>query len=130
MEVENCRSCKRLFNYISGPRICPACRDKLEDKFIQVREYVRENPNKNISDISRDMDVSMQQINNWIRQERLVFTEDSDVTIACEKCGAAIRTGRYCENCKKKVADQMESLYKGEDPVRRQHEIDKMRHLK
>ena len=26
MEVMNCRSCKRLFNYITGPMICPACK--------------------------------------------------------------------------------------------------------
>ena len=24
MEVMNCRNCKRLFNYITGPMICPA----------------------------------------------------------------------------------------------------------
>ena len=33
MEVMNCRNCKRLFNYITGPMICPACKDKLEKKF-------------------------------------------------------------------------------------------------
>lgn len=46
MEVMNCRNCKRLFNYITGPMICPACKDKLEKKFGEVKQFIRENPNK------------------------------------------------------------------------------------
>ena len=49
MEVMNCRNCKRLFNYITGPMICPACKDKLEKKFGEVKQFIRENPNKNIA---------------------------------------------------------------------------------
>ena len=26
MEVRTCRQCKRLFNYLSGPSICPGCK--------------------------------------------------------------------------------------------------------
>ena len=31
MDVRSCRNCGRLFNYLQGPPICPACRKKLED---------------------------------------------------------------------------------------------------
>ena len=36
MEVKNCKKCRRLFNYISGPSICPQCREELEKKFQEV----------------------------------------------------------------------------------------------
>ena len=36
MDVRNCKECGRLFNYIGGQRLCPACKDKLEEKFAQV----------------------------------------------------------------------------------------------
>ena len=130
MEVMNCRNCKRLFNYSTGPMICPACKDKLEKKFGEVKQFIRENPNKNISEISKEMDVSVQQLKTWIRQERLCFTDDSAVTIECEKCGAPIKTGHYCEKCKKEVVNTLEGLYGHETPaIQRQRETDKMRHL-
>ena len=33
MNVRNCKKCNRIFNYIAGPTICPACKEDLEKKF-------------------------------------------------------------------------------------------------
>ena len=66
MDVRNCRSCGRLFNYLSGPPICQACREKLEDKFQQVKEYLRENPNSSIQVVSDDYEVTVAQIRQWV----------------------------------------------------------------
>lgn len=112
MEVKNCKECGRLFNYIAGQRLCPECRGKLEDKFSEVKRYIEDNKTASISDVSTKMDVSIQQIHQWIREERLNFTEDSAVTIDCEMCGAPIRTGRYCEQCKSDMAKNLGGMYK------------------
>ena len=32
MNVVNCRRCGRLFNYVAGKYICPACKEALEDR--------------------------------------------------------------------------------------------------
>ena len=45
-------------------------------------------------------DVSVKQIKQWVREERLSFTEESQITLECENCGAKILTGRFCEKCK------------------------------
>lgn len=131
MDVRNCKDCGRLFNYVSGPRLCGACRQKLEEKFGEVKEYIRDNPSASISQISEEMNVSTQQIRQWIREERLIFSEDSVVTIDCEKCGAQIRTGRYCEKCKSQMAHNLDSLYKKEQPVIQKtiRDRDRMRYL-
>lgn len=100
MEIISCKSCGRLFNYISGSRICTNCQKKMEEKFIEVKKFIRENPSADIHTISTEMDVSVAQINRWIREERLVFTDESPIGLPCESCGATIRTGRYCEKCK------------------------------
>lgn len=42
MEVRNCRSCGRLFNYMGAP-LCPACQKKLEEKFQEVKAFLEEN---------------------------------------------------------------------------------------
>ena len=104
MEVRNCRNCGRLFNYHGGMNICPACRDEVEKKFQDVKEYIRENPRANIQETAEANDVSTSQIKQWIREERLQFADDSPVGIECEICGATIKTGKYCESCKNNTA--------------------------
>ena len=99
MEVRNCRECGRLFNYIGGPRMCPNCKKKLEDQFVQVRTYVKEHKDASVQEVSEANDVSVQQIRQWVREERLSFSSDSPIGIDCEKCGKMIRSGRFCPEC-------------------------------
>ena len=79
MEIVSCKECGKLFNFIRGQRVCPACSRKLEDKFMEVKKYVREHPNVDVKELSEEMDVSIRQINRWVREERLVFSDDSPV---------------------------------------------------
>ena len=62
MDVRNCRTCGRLFNYLAGPPICPECSKDLEEKFHVVKEYVRDNPNAPIATVAEENDVSVKQI--------------------------------------------------------------------
>lgn len=117
MEVKNCRMCGRLFNYLGGQRICPDCKKKLEDKFQQVKRYIYDNPKANVDKIAEDNDVEVQQIRQWVREERLQFSKDSSVKLQCENCGAPILTGRFCEKCKKQMADNLsDSIRRPERP--------------
>ncbi|MCI5622027.1 MAG: flagellar protein [Lachnospiraceae bacterium] len=133
MDVRNCRNCGRLFNYFGGQPICQACKEELEVKFQQVKEYLRENPNSSIQKVSEDNEVSTKQITQWVREERLTFSDDSPVGIACEGCGTNIKTGRYCEQCKAKMKNDFRSVLQSNskpvEPVKRTSERDKMRFL-
>jgi len=104
MNVKNCRKCGRIFNYVVGPPICPACREAVEAKFQGVKKYVQEHQNVGIPEIARECEVEISQIQGWIRDERLVFSADSPIGIECENCGAMIKTGRFCEKCKGDMA--------------------------
>ena len=112
MEVKACKNCRKLFNYLGGPPICMACRDELEKKFQEVKEYIRENRNVTIREISEANEVSVKQLQQWIREERLEFTEDSPIQLNCETCGKKIRTGRLCEECKKSLASGLSNTVK------------------
>lgn len=116
MDVRNCRSCGKLFNYFGGPQICPVCREKLEDKFQQVKEYIRENPKATIQEIVDENDVTTQQLHQWIREERLEFSKDSPIQLQCENCGAPIRTGRFCEKCKANMVNGLNSAFERPKP--------------
>ena len=111
MDVRSCRNCGRLFNYLQGQPICPACRNKLEKKFEEVKEYIRSHESASIQQISEDTEVSVKQIKQWVREERLTFSSKSPVGIECENCGAMIRTGRFCNKCKNNMANTLQQMY-------------------
>jgi len=100
MNVRNCRKCNRLFNYIAGLPICPACKEELEVKFQEVKAFIQENNSVPLTVVAEKCDVDVAQLHQWVREERLVFSADSVTGIACEVCGVSILTGRYCDKCK------------------------------
>jgi flagellar operon protein (TIGR03826 family) len=117
MNVRNCKKCGKLFNYVSGPPICPACREAMEEKFQEVKKYIQEHNNCSIPEVSEACDVTQNQIQQWLRDERLQLSEGSGITLYCEKCGAAILSGRFCEKCKNSMANELSSsIHKPEAP--------------
>lgn len=134
MDVRNCRGCGRLYNYIGGSyrNLCPDCITKLEEKFAEVKEYIEENRSAMINEVSSVCDVSVKQIEQWIREERLCFADDSPIGIDCEVCGKTIKTGRFCESCKGTMINQLGSMYAkpvSNAPKRRGDASAKMRFL-
>ena len=122
MEIRNCRACGRMFSYIEGGSfLCPACQAELEDKFQVAKKYIRENVGASIQEVAEAADVSVKQIEKWIREERL------------EKCGRMIRSGRFCDSCKASMASNFSDLYekpkKVEPPVKKEAKENKMRFL-
>ena len=128
MNVSNCKSCGRLYNVLVNEKICPACKQALEDDFQQVKKYLEENPNASVEEVSRENDVTVKQIKQWVREERLVFSEGSIEGVECENCGTMIRTGRFCEECKMKMKNNlMSALDKPKTPEIKKTEKDRDR---
>ena len=114
MEVRNCKGCGRLFNYVSGvsyTNLCPKCIEDLEDKFQTAKKYIEEHKGAGIREVADAADVKVGQIERWIREERLCFSDESAVMIGCERCGAMIRSGRYCDECKNNMVRGLGSMY-------------------
>lgn len=111
MEVRNCRECGKMFNYMGGAPICPTCMKKMDEKFAAVKEYIYNNPGVGIQQVSEEMEVSVNLIKKWVREERLTFAEGSAVGIDCECCGKTILSGRFCEECKRKVTQRLDNAY-------------------
>ena len=110
MDVKNCRKCKRLFNYIGGQQICPACREAIEAEFQKVKKYLFDNKNATIAQVAEECEVDEHQIRQWVREERLMFSSGIDAGIVCENCGAPISTGRFCEKCKNSMINDLNSV--------------------
>lgn len=110
MNVRNCRKCGRLFNYVTGIPICPNCKDAMEKKFQEVKEYIRGHKGVGITEVSEACDVEPAQITQWLREDRLEVTEDSAIMLSCENCGAPIRSGRFCEKCKNTMVQGLQNV--------------------
>ncbi len=116
MNIRNCRNCGRIFNYVAGAILCQPCREKMEVKFQEVKEYIRSNPGVGIAEVAEACDVDPTQIRQWLRDERLEIAEDSAIYLNCEKCGAPIRSGKYCEKCKYNMAMGLQNVLNENKP--------------
>lgn len=112
MDVRTCRGCKKLFNYLSGPLLCPACREALEEKFQEVKQYIEEHRGASMQDVAQECDVEVGQIRQWLKEERLELMEGSMIMLECESCGTLIRSGKFCDKCRNAMANNLQSLIK------------------
>jgi len=124
MEVRACRECRRLFNYLSGIELCPKCKNKVENKFQDVRHYLRENPNASVAQVSEACSVEVSQITQWVQEEQLEMASSSGL-VHCEWCKKIIPSGRFCDKCRMKLALEINELKKGFKKV---DEVEKEKH--
>lgn len=109
MDVKNCRKCGKMFNYLTGPIICPGCRSAVEEKFQEVKRYIQQHGRASMAEVSEECDVDTAQIQQWIRQERLQFADDSPIRVPCESCGKMIGSGKFCPQCRDKMMRTLNS---------------------
>ncbi|MCR5734090.1 MAG: flagellar protein [Lachnospiraceae bacterium] len=132
MNVRNCKRCGRIFNYISGQPICADCKKEMEDVFQTVKEYISEHGGASVHEVATECDVDEGQIRQWVREERLVFSEAGASGIVCETCGEPISTGRYCNKCKGNLINSLNgAVKKPEAPAapKKEKESPRMRFL-
>ncbi len=57
------------------------------------------------------MDVSVKQIKQWVKEERLILSEAFLDGVLCEHCGRPITSGRFCDKCKVAMANNLRSAF-------------------
>lgn len=112
MEVKVCHGCKKLFQHISGPILCPRCKQLEEEMFLKVKDYLRDNPGSNMYEVNQATGVSAALIEKFLKQGRLQVTEDSPIALTCERCGKRVPTGRYCKDCKNELSNELNEVKK------------------
>ncbi len=80
--------------------IKPLVKDE-ELKYQQVKDYILAHPAASVAEISEVNDISPVKLFDWIREERLEFSEDAEFAwFTCQGCGTKIKSGRLCNRCK------------------------------
>lgn len=113
MEVKTCRRCNALFHHVVGPPLCQKCIKKDEEDFQRVKAYLYDNPGAAMAVVCEELNVSVRQIKQYLREGRLAVPEDSPIGLECERCNARITTGRYCDRCIAGMSNQFSSIAKG-----------------
>jgi hypothetical protein len=86
-----------------GEYKCKNCGTLMYDDFGKVRNYLEEHRGATQSEVSRETGVSMDVIRHLLREDRIEIAANSGVYLQCEICKAPIRSGKYCNECARKV---------------------------
>ena len=125
MDIRNCKNCNRFFKYQSS-KYCPNCVIEMDQVFIKVREYIYDNPNSTVVEVSKNTGVDNEIIMEFLRDGKLELKE-ATILLECKSCGRAIKTGVMCKECLYRFETEMKKgLGKAKDNVDKLIDSEKM----
>lgn len=109
-DIRNCKQCGKMFQYTGITKICAKCAREDDELFKIVKEYVYDHPGCTITEVSEETEVNEDRILRYLRQGKLEITgEGGSLVLDCERCGVAIRTGRFCDPCAHEIETELKS---------------------
>ena len=119
MKLRNCPQCGKLFVY-NHRSLCPECLKKDEEGFDKVRDFIHNNPQASLEDVSKATEVSTKNILEYLKEGRLMLRNNNvNILLNCELCGEPILSGRICEKCggkfKSELTSREKSMFVDED---------------
>lgn len=115
MDIRNCKRCGNIFNY-EGSKICLNCRRKEEENFQIVKEFLDINPGASVPVVVEETGVSMEQIMEFLREDRLEIRGEAGYVLQCESCGEKIPSGRFCPSCIHQLQTEIKEVTKKDVP--------------
>ena len=104
MGLANCKECGKLF--VQNPSgICPDCYQLLEEQESKVAAYLRDNQRASLNEVHEATGVPEKVILKMIKKGRI--TGADNIAYPCETCGRPITEGRVCQECGRRVLDQI-----------------------
>ncbi|WP_314717798.1 hypothetical protein [uncultured Fretibacterium sp.] len=63
MALVTCKLCRKIFT-AAGGRTCPACKKRLDDLYMKVRDFLRDNPKMefNVDTLSTSLDADIRDV--------------------------------------------------------------------
>ncbi len=105
-----CKICGRGFMKTGSRSTCPNCAEKEENIFIEMKDYLYQYPDASMAEVSTQLDISEELIDDWIKQGRIELKTSTKKTYSCEMCGNPIHVGKICRKCQQKLSDIKKEL--------------------
>lgn len=101
-QMERCEKCQHPLHYVgSGRYRCSFCGEETLDDFGKIKQYLDQNGPTPSGIIAQQTGLSMDKIDAYLRKGMVEIQDGGKYYLSCEKCGCAIRYGRYCPECAK-----------------------------
>ena len=110
MEIVNCPKCGKIFTRILNP-VCSSCVKDEEKVFEKLKEYITENQECTLSELSENTGVGPRKILRYIREGRLEISKGMRGEIRCEVCSQPINQGRFCSSCMIKINQNISDMF-------------------
>lgn len=105
--IAKCPKCGSIFSKDKFS-ICPACKAVENEKIDLLKHFVDENPHATVEQLQGISGLTEEEIMGYIRDNRLIV-ESETLKVRCETCGATIIQGRFCRECRDKLAKSFSS---------------------
>lgn len=105
MAIKKCKGCGSIFDGITP--YCSRCMQEIDYRYKNVRDYLYENPDETVDQVSEATGTPKWMIVYYLRDGRL-NVKDASGYIRCEQCGKPLTTGRYCPDCMVKIEKKMQ----------------------
>ena len=92
---------------------CVKCGEENYDYLRTVRNFLEKEGAKPATVISKETGVPRNVVDHFLRQEYLEIPKLAPERLSCQKCGAPIRTGYLCDNCKSPRREMIEKSMRG-----------------
>ena len=107
MNLSNCSRCGRVFARSSGSSdICPACVKENDDNYRKIFEFFSRKPTSGAQEIADETGIDINEIYRYVRENRLQLAK-ADGVVTCETCGNPIVSGKICDSCRGKLAQEL-----------------------
>lgn len=113
MAFAQCKYCDNLFNNYGSKKVCPECDKKLDEAFVQVRNYIYKHPGTtDFSVLAEGTGVEEKAISFLIEDGRLQF--GGKYSGHCRVCGKPADESGLCPMCKTSFTSEVSKLQKPE----------------
>lgn len=107
-----CKKCGGKLYYQSGGTYeCELCGSEELDDFGMLKAYIQKHGATPAVVLEEKTGVPLTIINIFLKNGRLEIPEGSNFYIKCERCGCALRFGRFCSDCTRELTGQLHGAY-------------------
>lgn len=118
-----CECGGKFFHIGGGNYKCQHCNKILLDDFGKVRRFLEENGPAPSVIIAAATGVDTEVIGYLLKDGRVEIVEGSKYYLQCTKCGCSIRSGRFCMECARELAKDVEEILYNEIGDKPKYEV-------
>ncbi|WP_141097527.1 hypothetical protein [Paenibacillus aquistagni] len=110
IEVENCKRCGKVFKKAFSS-FCPDCFAFIRSELTRCNEYLKNNPDSDIHELSEATEVPVKKIIRYMNEGKLYVHQHPNLTYGCYFCDHQINRGYLCRDCAAKFNLEVKNLF-------------------